>query len=174
MISSNTWQTSVNDLVNNFLMAINSIVPAMLAARILDKNLIGYDDWARICDNLFNILVVEPIRESLPENERLDFDLPMYNTEYETLEHFSLIQVHQNEAIPGRILTEETVILNSYESSGKIENELDEIETFKIDSDFKIIEESFQTYKTDMVSYTCLLSKNGKWDLLDKISSKLD
>ena len=173
MKASNNLQTSVNDLVHNFLKSLNSLVPVMRAARILDENLIGYDDWARICDNLFTIMVVEPIRESLPENEHLDFDLPMYNTEYETLEHFSLIQINQKDAIPGKFLTEETSIFYCFESSGKNENEFDELETFKIDSDFKIIEESFKTIKISGACYTCLISKDGHWELLDKITTQM-
>lgn len=173
MSESNSWETSVNDLIINFLSSLNSIAPSMTAARILDDKLIGYDDWGRICDNLFTIMVVEPIRESLPKNQHLHFDLPMYNTEYESLEHFSLIQVHQKDSTPREILTKETCILNCFISSEN-SDEFDEVEVFKINSDYKIIENSFQTYKTGNACFTCLLSNNGKWTLKDKIISNLD
>ena len=173
MSESNTWETSVNDLVNNFLISLNSLVPAMLTARILNEKLIGYDDWVRICDNLFTIMVVEPIRESLPENEHLGFDLPIYNTEYESLEHFSLIQVHQRDSTPEETLSKETSVFNCFISSDN-NNKFDEVEIFKIDSDYKIIENSFQTFNAGEACYTCLTSNDGKWVLKDKITSKLD
>ena len=172
MSAANTWETSVNDLIHNFLKSINSLIPAMQASRILDDKLLGYDDWARICDNLYSIMVVEPIRESLPESDHLDFDLPMYNTEYETLKHFSLIQVNPKDTTPGESFEKGTAVLNCFVSSGN--NIFDEIERFNIDDNFQVIENSYKTYPADSVTYTCLLSQNGDWQLIDKITSKLD
>ena len=88
---SSIHQTTINELVRNFQQALNALIPSMQAARILDDNLIGYDDWSRICDTLYNLLVVEPIRSSLDSSQQADFDLPCYDTEYESYEHFSLI-----------------------------------------------------------------------------------
>ncbi len=173
MPTPNTWQTSVSDLVTNFLQCLNTLVPSMQNARILDDKLMGFDDWGRICDNLYTIMVAEPIRESFPENEHLDFDLPMYNTEYETFEHFSLIQVNQKEATPEDSLTKDTLILNCFVNSDNSQV-FDEVEIFKIDSDFQIIENSFKTIKTDNVSFSCLRYKNRQWELLDTIASNLD
>lgn len=168
------WTTTVDTLVRNFLDALNASVPSMQAARILNNELMGFDDWERLCDTLYSLLVIEPIRASLPKEQQARFDLPSYETQYESLEDFSLIQLTASgEAkAPGKITEADLFFrfLASDEQAGRF----DLVETVKVTEALAMDEISWNTVKATEVYFTCLMLEGDGWRLLDEVRVEME
>ncbi len=167
------WQTTVNELLRSFLQSLNSLVPTMKSARILDESLVGYDDWSRVTDVLYRVLVVEPIRSSLGDLQETRFDLPMYDTEYESYEDFSLIRVSNYDNIEQVDITHDCFFMR-FLTSDKQENQFAFAETFQIDAQNKLIETSFQQQAVDDIYFTAVIPVRNGWELLDTITVKME
>lgn len=166
------FNTTVNNLIINFRQTLNALVPSMQTARILDDNLVGYDDWARICDTLYSIMVIEPIRSSLDSSRQIDFDLPCYNTEYESYEHFSLIRVSQQVDTVSIKMPVDTAFLHSFVSSKESNSQFALTETIRIDNKFRLIDDSFEVHEQSY--FTCIIPDGDQWNVLDEITARLD
>ena len=168
------WATTVDALVRNFLSALNASVPSMRAARILDDDLTGLDDWERLCDTLYRLLVIEPIRASLPKPAQAVFDLPSYETQYESLEDFSLIQVTPpGKAAPPRQIAGTAVFfrfLPGNEQTGRF----DLVETVRVNEGLTIEETSWETARAEEVYFTCLVPERQGWRLLDHVQVEME
>ncbi len=163
---SDTWHTSVDGLVRSFLSALNALVPSMHKARILDDNLIGFDDWARVTDLLYDVLVVEPIRNSLDKSQRAAFDLPLYDTEYESYEDFSLIRATGPEAIKSPASLTDNHIFYRFNTDSKLFNQ---VETIKLNRQFQRASDSYRTHDINEVVFSCLVPQDEGCLVLDEI-----
>ncbi len=169
-----TWTTTVDQLVRNFLMALNASIPSMQAARILDENLTGFDDWERLCDTCYSLLVIEPIRSSLPEAQRKTFDLPSYETEYEFYIDFSFIQVTtKDEAGAPRKMDERRMLLR-FLPGEDVATGFSVVETMRVSEKLVLDEMSFAPVKADEVYFTCIVPDGAGWRVLDEIEVRLD
>lgn len=175
-----SWDTTVDSLVRNFLAALNASVPSMQAARILDDNLIGFDDWGRFCDLMYSLLVIEPIRSSLPPEQRARFDLPAYETEYESFEDFSLIRVSDGSGgaagsdgpvTPAQI-GEAAVFLRFLPGDSEAAG-LSVVETIRIATDHTLVDNSYETVAVDGVYFTCVVAEGEGYFPLDHIQVNL-
>jgi len=168
------WKTSVDSLVRNFMEALNASVAPMRTARILDDDLIGYDDWGRLCDMLYNLLVIDPIRSTLPEEQRIKFDLPAYETEYEHYEDFSLIQVTPpgQAVLPDSI--EQACLFYRFLPLDDNNDRFGLVETFRLDSEHHFDEMSFGDAKLDDIYFTCLLTDGKSWRLVDEVEVMME
>lgn len=168
------WTTSVDQLVRNFLAALNASIPTMQAARIIDENLIGFDDWERLCDTYYSLLVIEPIRSSLPEEERRTFDLPSYETEYESYVDFSFIMVTpKSEATSPRPINERPVLFR-FLPGEELSGGFSVAETARVNGKLELDETSFAPVKADEVYFTCAIPDGNSWRVLDEVEVRLD
>ena len=156
----------------SFQQALNALIPSMKLARILDSDLIGYDDWSRICDTLYTLLVVEPIRSSLESSRQADFDLPCYGTEYESYEHFSLIRGSGRGEINSMAVPTGTPLLHRFIPSEKSGKQFNLVETIRIDESFHLLEDSYETHNQPY--FTCIVPEGKQWQVLDEITVRLD
>jgi len=168
-----TWTTTVDTLMRNFLGAVNASVPSMRAARILDEDLIGYDDWGRLCDVLFNLLVVEPLRSSRPKDKEGFFDIAAYETQYESYEDFSVIQVSPGKE-KARVNSEAATFLFRFLPSDPSTRRFDTVETYQLDSELNLEETSWDSQSVESVYFTCLVPRDDGWELVDEVTVSLD
>lgn len=167
------WQTTVDELLRSFLQALNSLIPTLQRARILDESLVGYDDWARVTDVLYRVLVVEPIRSSLGTLSEARFDLPMYDTEYESYEDFSLIRVAKLEN-NHQVDMQRDCFFMRFLSSDMQENEFTFVETFQLDAKHQLIETSFARQAVADCYFTAVVPTSKGWEILDTITVKME
>lgn len=69
----------VTTVLLNFRGALLALVPMVERVGIPWKRPDAYDEWDAIASALFEKLVVEVLRWSLPEDEQKDFQLPAYD-----------------------------------------------------------------------------------------------
>ncbi len=169
-----TWTTTVDNLIRNFLAALNSSIPAMQNGRIVDHDLIGYDDWERFCDVLFNLLVIEPIRSSRPEDQQTAFDLPAYETQYESYEDFSLIQISAKNSPGAPAKISDTRLWFRFlpdDNSDKFAI----ADTFVLNDDLTLDDTSWDPRPANEIYFTCLVPRPDRgWELVDKITVALE
>ncbi|MBU8933632.1 MAG: hypothetical protein KOO62_06460 [candidate division Zixibacteria bacterium] len=169
---TSTQQTTVSELVLNYRQALNALIPSLQAARILDEDLIGYDDWSRVCDTLYSLLVVEPIRSSLDPSQQADFDLPCYDTEYESYEHFGLILASSEGETISTNAPNSIPLLHRFTPSNESPRIFDLVETIRVDDNFRLIEDSFESHASPF--FICAVPNKDRWRVLDEITVKLD
>ena len=146
----------------------------MQAARILDHSLIGFDDWERLCDTYFSLLVIEPIRSSLPEGQRKIFDLPSYETEYESYVDFSFIQVTTKVEANAPKQIGERALLFRFLPGEDIAAGFSVVETMRVSEKLVLDEMSFAPVKADEVYFTCIVPDGAGWRVLDEIEVRLE
>jgi len=170
------WKTTVDSLVRNYLEALNALIPSMKTSRILSDQLVGLDDWTRACDMLFNLLVVEPIRSAIPPDRRQWFDLPAYDTEYESYEDFSLITVHPaGKVTPNPPSIIDSPVLLRFLPSEDTPPCLSVVETVRLDKNLSLADDSYASQAVDSARFTCLVPReDGGWERLEEIEVNLD
>lgn len=70
---------TITDLIVNFQAALQGLVPCVRRVRVPWKRPEAYDEWDDIATALYQALIVEPLRFSLPDAERGRFTLPAYD-----------------------------------------------------------------------------------------------
>lgn len=70
---------TVTDLVRNFQAALMGLIPSIGRVGIPWKRPDAYDEWDNITAAIYQALIVEPLRFSLPLDERDRFTLPAYD-----------------------------------------------------------------------------------------------
>ncbi len=151
------WSTSVQELFCSFRQSLNDLVPVMKQARILDHQLNGFDDWDRVVNILYDVLVITPLRSSLDKQYHLHFDLPDYETEYESYCGFSLLSVNTESAnsLPDGATRH---FFRFISSGGQL---FDKVETVVITSDKTLMPDSYELFDADHITVTCRNDKDA-------------
>jgi hypothetical protein len=84
---------TVTDLVTNFRAALLGVLPSVERVGIPWKRPAAYDEWDNLVEAMYQVLIVEPLRFSLPETERERFNLPGYDMLLPTYEGRTIIEV---------------------------------------------------------------------------------
>lgn len=95
---------TVTSVVLNFRAALLALVPMVERVGIPWKRPDAYDEWDAIASVLFEKLVVEMLRWSLPEYDQEDFQLPAYDLLLPTYANMGTLEVAHPSLRPGRWL----------------------------------------------------------------------
>ncbi len=95
---------TVTSVLLNFREGLFVLVPVLERISMAWKRPDAYDDWDTIAATLFDKLVVEVIRWSLPDGAREDFRLPTYDLLFPTYSSASTLEVGHPLLPPGRWL----------------------------------------------------------------------
>lgn len=95
---------TVTSVLLNFRAALLSIVPMVEQVNIAWKRPDAYDEWDEIATTMFDKLVVDVLRWSLPEEIQEGFCLPSYDLLLPTYEEVSTLEVIHPSLPQGRWL----------------------------------------------------------------------
>ena len=90
---SETWNTTVKELLKIFQLGLNSLLPVMDMAHIAWQAGDAYDDWDEIAQTLYRNIVCRSLADALDAEAKLDNFLPRYNTIYDSYANLSLLEV---------------------------------------------------------------------------------
>ncbi len=91
-------KTTVTELLHTFRDALAAIAPVVERVRIKWKEPDVYDDWDAIAEVLFQQIVVESLRWSLPDAHQVHFSLPQYAMKQASFADTSYIGVVEGKA----------------------------------------------------------------------------
>ena len=95
---------TIDSVLLNFRVALVALIPMVERAGILWRRPDAYDDWDTIASTLFEKLVTEVLRWSLPENAQNAFRLPSYDLLLPHYAGVSTLEVVHRSLPPGRWL----------------------------------------------------------------------
>lgn len=84
---------TITDLVMNFRAGLLGLVPCFERVGIPWRRPEAYDEWDNCAAAVYQALIVEPVRSTLPEAEREGFNLPGYDMLLPTYAGVSVIEV---------------------------------------------------------------------------------
>lgn len=84
---------TVTELVENFRSALLCLLPSVERVGLAWKRPDAYDDWDNLSEAVYQALIVEPLRSSLPATERERFSLPRYDLLLPSYAGKSIIEV---------------------------------------------------------------------------------
>lgn len=120
----------------NFRASLIAVVPMAEQVRIAWRRPDSYDEWDAIASALFDQLVLEVIRFSLPEESREVFRLPSYDLCLESYESVSTLEVVHPSLDPGRWL---------FHAFGTEREPFDKIELRLLSEDGSLLSENIET-----------------------------
>jgi hypothetical protein len=92
-MKTNALHTSLDKQMDFLKSSLNSLIPILMEAKLVDADLVGYDGWDLISESLFKAIVEDTIRWSLPESKLSDFNLPKYGFELQSYQQTNFIKV---------------------------------------------------------------------------------
>ncbi|MBN1344626.1 MAG: hypothetical protein JXQ73_18185 [Phycisphaerae bacterium] len=153
---------TVTDLVMNLHAALRALVPCVERVGLPWKRPDAYDEWDNIAAALYQALVVEPLRFSLPERERDRFSLPAYDLLLPSYADKSIIEVLPAES-DGRI--------GAFHALGTLEAPFDVVEWRAVNRTGLPESERLETIPLESARFALRLNANGISDTrVDRIA----
>lgn len=97
MSESDTWNTSVNDLIRIFRNSLLALIPYVEQAKIPWKQGEAYDEWDEIARVLYKNVVAKTIQWGCGYGDISEVAIPDYDMLYKNYSQFSLICVADSE-----------------------------------------------------------------------------
>ena len=144
--TSSIWKTNISELLNIFRDSLVTLVPCLDRARIKWTEDEAYDDWDAIAQSLYNSIVVNSIRYSLPEKEMRNLRLPEYDFLYKEYSSFSYVEILSKKEESSK----DCKIFHSFKTISK---PLDSVKCLAMNRNVKVTKDDFITYKFSDVKF---------------------
>ena len=145
---------TVTSVLLNFREGLFVLVPVLERIGIAWKRPDAYDDWDAIATTLFDKLVVEVIRWSLPDEAKENFRLPTYDLLLPTYSSVSTLEVSHPLLPPGRWL---------FHAFGTRSEPFDLVEVRSLSKDGRPITEELETCPVDGAEFRLRLSYGAEF-----------
>ncbi len=150
----------VVDLINNFQAALIAILTSVKRAGIPWQRPSAYDDWDSMANAIYNGLVVGPIRWALPDCDRNEFRLPVYDMMLPSYAQVSAIEV---------LLPEPTDGLRIFHALGTRYAPFDTVEWRCVSLDGIPLSDKLDSSPVEVAAYRVrLLGAKSKMSLIDE------
>lgn len=149
---------TVTSILLNFRAALFALVPVVKRVGIAWKRPDAYDEWDTIAATLFDKLVVEVIRWSLPEETQECFRLPLYDLLLPVYASTSTLEVFHSSLPPGRWL---------FHAFGSNREPFDVVEVRSLSKDGRPLAEELETCLLDGAEFHLRL--NHDLELIEEI-----
>lgn len=143
---------TVSSILLNFRAALLALIPLVERLGIPWQRPDAYDEWDDIASTLFEKLVVEVFRWSLPEDAQEEFHVPSYDLLLPSYSGMSTVEVVHPSLEPGRWL---------FHAFGTNKEPLDVIEVRGLSADGKTLAEELATCSVEGAVF-CLRIDNAR------------
>jgi len=158
VIMSNSWKTSVNELLSIFRGALLSLIPWLEKARINWKEGETYDDWDNIAEALYENIVCS----SLTGEVTLEYKIAKYNFNYDDYNSIDFIGVKDKDN------SEKKYAFVAFQNDSSPMNSIKVAVLNKID---KVV--GYTILKYDDLEFVFIKNDNGQKKVIDKIDVAL-
>lgn len=155
---SNSWNTSVTELLGIFRGALLAIIPWIEKAKIKWKEGEAYDDWDDIADCLYRNIVCSSLTGEIAS----DYPIAKYNFQYEDYSSVDFIQI-KSERHSDKYL--------AFVAFQSIFAPLDNIKVAELDKSDKVVKHL--DLKQEDLQFVFVKNNKDKKEVIDKIDVML-
>jgi len=154
LIMSNSWKTSVSELLSIFRGALIAIIPWLEKAKIKWKEGEVYDDWDNIAESLYRNIVCSSLTGEVDSS----YSIAKYNFQYEDYSTIDFIQVKSENH------SDKSLAFVAFQS---ISTPLDYVKVAELNKSDRVV--GYLDLKQEDLEFVFVKNNAGKKEVIDKV-----